>query len=99
MDKKWLRARHFESLSIRDLLDAREAYHVHLAHLDNVFATAVGRYLIRETDPDAKDPQQQYRRRSPSASSIPISTRCTSSWPRRWGEQKFEPASSAGEFL
>src|SRR5262249_10973630 len=39
MDKKWLRARHFESLSIRDLLDAREAYHVHLAHLDNVFAT------------------------------------------------------------
>src|SRR6185503_13562645 len=40
-------ARSFSSLSVKDLLDARDAYHVHLCHLDNVFATAIGRFLIR----------------------------------------------------
>ena len=45
-------ARSFSSLSVKDLLDARDAYHVHLCHLDNVFATAIGRFLIRDTDPD-----------------------------------------------
>lgn len=58
MDKTWIRNRQFSSLSIRDLLEAREAYHVHLAHLDNVFATAIGRYLIRNADPDAKDAEK-----------------------------------------
>jgi hypothetical protein len=43
----------FSSLSLKDLLEARDAYHVHLAHLENVIATAVGRYRIREQDPDA----------------------------------------------
>lgn len=47
--------RDFSSLSITDLLEAREAYHSHLAHLENVVATAIGRYRIRETDPDAED--------------------------------------------
>jgi len=47
-------ARSFSSLSVKDLLDARDAYHVHLCHLDNVFATAIGRFLIRDTDPDYK---------------------------------------------
>ena len=32
--------REFSSLSLRDLLDARDAYHVHLSHLENVVATA-----------------------------------------------------------
>ncbi|MER9191223.1 hypothetical protein [Mesorhizobium australicum] len=45
----------FSSLSIKDLLDAREAYHLHLSHLDTVYATAIGRYLIRDTDPNSKD--------------------------------------------
>jgi hypothetical protein len=40
----------FSSLSLRDLLDARDAYHVHLSHMENVVATAVGRYLIQEDD-------------------------------------------------
>jgi hypothetical protein len=47
-------ARSFSSLAVKDLLDARDAYHVHLCHLDNVFATAIGRFLIRDTDPDYK---------------------------------------------
>jgi hypothetical protein len=45
----------FSSLSIKDLLDAREAYHVHLAHFDSVYATAIGRYLIRDTDKNARN--------------------------------------------
>ena len=44
--------RHFASLSIKDLLDAREAYHVHLMQMENVFATAIGLYRIRKDDLD-----------------------------------------------
>jgi hypothetical protein len=42
--------RDYASLSIKDLLDARDAYHVYLSTLDNVVATAVGRYLIHKDD-------------------------------------------------
>ncbi len=45
--------RHYASLSIKDLLDARDAWHVHFAHSSNVLATAVGLYRIRESDDDA----------------------------------------------
>ncbi|HSB11260.1 MAG TPA: hypothetical protein VLM38_17365, partial [Blastocatellia bacterium] len=55
--------RNFASLSVTDLLEAREAYHVHLAHLENVIATAIGRYRIRVTDPDATDPNAKAARR------------------------------------
>ncbi|MES1213827.1 MAG: hypothetical protein ABUL64_04495, partial [Singulisphaera sp.] len=45
----------FDSLSFRDLLEARDAYHVHLMNHPHVLATAIGRYLIRSEDswPDA----------------------------------------------
>lgn len=46
----------YSSLSIKDLLDARDAYHWHLSHLTNVVATAIGRYRIREGDWYAKHP-------------------------------------------
>lgn len=42
--------RDFSSLSLLDLLQARQAHHVQLSTLDNVIATAVGRYLIQEDD-------------------------------------------------
>ena len=42
--------REFSSLSLSDLLDARDAYHVHLSNLRNVVATGVGRYLIHRGD-------------------------------------------------
>ena len=42
--------RDYTSLSVKDLLDAREAYHVYLSTLENVVATAIGRYLIHEED-------------------------------------------------
>lgn len=41
----------FNQLSLQDLLAARDLYHVHLVHKENVIATAIGRYLIRKSDP------------------------------------------------
>jgi hypothetical protein len=43
--------RTFSDLSLPDLLRARDQFHVHLLHKANVVGTAVGRYLIRKTDP------------------------------------------------
>jgi hypothetical protein len=40
----------FDKLSLRDLLDARDLYHVHLMHHPNVVATAIGLYRIRDRD-------------------------------------------------
>lgn len=55
--------RDYSSLSVTDLLEARDSYHVHLAHLANVIATAIGRYRIRCGDwfekhpPNVKQPE------------------------------------------
>jgi hypothetical protein len=43
-------ANRYEQLSLRDLLDARDQYHVHLMRHPNVVATAIGRYRIRKED-------------------------------------------------
>ena len=43
--------RNFASLSLKDLLAARDQYHFHLMNKANVVGTAVGRYLIRKDDP------------------------------------------------
>lgn len=43
--------RNYASLSIRDLLEARDLYHYHMIHKANVVGTAIGLYLIRKTDP------------------------------------------------
>lgn len=40
----------FSSLSIKDLLDAREAYHVQLSSMESVVGTAIGRYCIHRDD-------------------------------------------------
>ncbi len=53
--------RDFSSLSLKDLLDAREAYHVYLSQLDNVIATAIGRYCIHEDDWYAQNPPDRPR--------------------------------------
>jgi hypothetical protein len=46
----------YDQLSLRDLLDARDQYHIHLMRHRNVVATAIGRYRIRVKDswPTAK---------------------------------------------
>ncbi|MGO4378389.1 hypothetical protein AB4Z19_08960 [Pseudoduganella sp. RAF19] len=38
------------SLSVRDLLEARDHYHLHFANLPTVIGTAIGRYRIRRDD-------------------------------------------------
>jgi len=53
--------RNYMALTLRDLLEARDAYHVHLAHLSNVVGTAIGRYLIREDDWYATHPPGEKR--------------------------------------
>ncbi|HUM09745.1 MAG TPA: hypothetical protein VLT82_02245, partial [Myxococcaceae bacterium] len=42
--------RAFETLSVLELLEARDAYHYHLMDKPNVVGTAIGLYLIRDTD-------------------------------------------------
>jgi hypothetical protein len=56
--------RDYASLSIKDLLDAREAYHVYLSTVENVLATAVGRYLIHQDDWYADSPPDRPRPRN-----------------------------------
>jgi hypothetical protein len=52
MPKDYLSAdKNFNMLSLHDLLEARDLYHVHLLHKKNVVATALGRYLIRKDEP------------------------------------------------
>jgi hypothetical protein len=41
----------FNLLSLRDLLAARDQFHLHLINKPHVVATAVGRYRIRIDDP------------------------------------------------
>src|ERR1700760_2371791 len=75
----------FHSLGVHDLLDARDQFHVHLAHKANVFATAVGRYLIRHRDNDAGDRpkhgMQYARHRSSVARRLSNSSVRDWSWP------------------
>src|SRR5215813_6221965 len=40
----------YSALSLRDLLDARDQYHIHLMRHPNVVATAIGYYRIRHED-------------------------------------------------
>ncbi len=40
----------FASLSVKDLLEARDLYHNHLTGKPNVVGTAIGYYLMRDVD-------------------------------------------------
>jgi len=54
--------RNYMLLSLKDVLDARNHYYVHLSHLSNVVGTAVGRYLIHEDDWYASHPPEVPRK-------------------------------------
>jgi hypothetical protein len=58
-------AKNFASLSLVDLLHARDLFHVHLMNKRNVVATAIGRYLIRKTDPYPQDRRARAKRAKP----------------------------------
>jgi hypothetical protein len=54
--------RNYMLLTLKDLIDARDHYQVHLSHLKNVVGTAVGRYLIHEKDWYATHPPNTERK-------------------------------------
>ena len=48
----------FASLSLRDLLEARDLFHVHLMKKRNVVATAVGLYLVAKDEESRRQPRR-----------------------------------------
>jgi hypothetical protein len=73
----------FRSLSLVDLLDAREHYHLHLLNKKNVVATGVGLYLIRNDDPwpNRKDPAHGLSTKSSVERTLTNSSTRPYSWP------------------
>ena len=55
--------RKYSSLSAKDLLEARDAYHIHLAHLENVIGTAIGRYRLRSSELDPEKDRAKWKRK------------------------------------
>jgi hypothetical protein len=74
--------RDYSSLSIRDLIEARDAYHVYLSSLENVVATAIGRYYIQEDDWFAKNPPDHPR--PPGVSKVSTPRTLSNSVIRPW---------------
>ena len=78
----YLRRKHdFSSLTLEDLLEARDNFHVHLANMDHVVGTAVGKYLIRKIDPDANNPAKENPRPSGSPRTLSNTVIKPWSWP------------------
>ena len=67
----------FASLSLRDLLEARDLYHFHLTDMANVVGTAVGRYLMREEDLAA----HRAKKRPGTPRTFDNAQVCDESWP------------------
>jgi hypothetical protein len=83
----------FNTLSLSDLLHARDQFHAHLMHKANVVGTAVGRYLIRKSDPYPKGPNDDGKKHR-GARTLENSEVRPYSWPAvlvfvsRWREEK-----------
>jgi hypothetical protein len=69
------------SLSINDLLEAREIFHTHLYNLQNVIATAIGLYRIRKNDPDVLDPSNTRSKLHSPPRTLSNSIVAPHSWP------------------
>jgi hypothetical protein len=69
------------SLSIKDLLEARELFHTHLYNLQNVIATAIGLYRIRKNDPDVLDPSNPRPKQHSPPRTLSNSIVAPHSWP------------------
>jgi hypothetical protein len=67
MDTLFKSSSDFPSLSLKDLVEARDLFHYHLMNKKNVVATAVGLYRIRKTDPwPSKDHPTPTHHRKPT---------------------------------
>ncbi len=80
----------FESLSVKDLLEARDLYHNHLLGKANVVGTAIGLYLIRDADHEARlkgrpdDVDHSAERRLDNAHVRDYSWPCVLAFVREW---------------
>jgi hypothetical protein len=68
MDTLFKSSSNFASLSLKDLVEARDQFHYHLINKKNVVATALGLYRIRKDDPwpDKEHPSAKRPRKSKS---------------------------------
>ncbi|MGM9484475.1 hypothetical protein ACS5PN_24985 [Roseateles sp. NT4] len=69
------------TLSVRDLLEARDQYHVHIANLPTVIGTAIGRYRIRLSDPNFTDEHTEQTGKELGARTLANSDFRPWSWP------------------
>jgi hypothetical protein len=85
------------ALALRDLAEARDHYHVHLANLENIVGTALGRHLIRKVDPDFERADAETAPWSTTPRTLGDSAARPWSWPcvlvfvREWAEVSGRP--------
>jgi hypothetical protein len=86
----------FTNLSLKDLVEARDMFHVHLMNKKNVVATALGRYLIRRSDIDKngafrpkeyKSPKTKPPRTLEDSMVIDISWPCILVFVEKWADK------------
>jgi hypothetical protein len=87
----------FPSLSLKDLLEARDLFHYHLMNKENVVATAIGLYRIRKSDPwpskehprdDARPNKKKGRRTFFNSEVRPYSWPCVYAFVSEWEEEE-----------
>lgn len=79
--QRFLRKQNFSALSLRDLLEARDHYSVHLANLPNVVGTAVGRYRVRTNDKRSQEDMGETAAKSLGPRTMEGSETKSWSWP------------------
>lgn len=81
----------FAHLSLKNLIDAREQFHVHLMRHPNVVATALGRYRVRKTDSWPNDKRKRHGtgvRRLDNSEVRPYSWPCILVFVTTWQDPK-----------
>ncbi|AMN40936.1 hypothetical protein [Rhodoplanes sp. Z2-YC6860] len=94
MDTLFKSSRNFASLSLKDLIEARDLFHYHLLNKKNVVATALGLYRIRihdpwpsEGDPDPQPARTHTRRTLTNSQVRPYSWPCVYVFVSSWEEE------------
>jgi hypothetical protein len=87
--------KNFHHLSVKDLIEARDLFHIHLMNKKNVIATAIGRYRVRSSDIDIKTgnyiPSKKYPKpkRTLEDSVVPdFAWPCVLVFVRQWADEQ-----------
>ena len=83
MDSTFKNSSNFASLSLKDLIEARDLFHNHLSNKKNVVGTALGLYRIRKSDPwPTKAHHHEQKRKTKSERRTLFNSEiCPYSWP------------------